>query len=83
MRRLVPLLLAVAVSLSVGCGDDETVCERICGRIRPDLTSNFNILPERIDCDDKKWKGDCRHCDQLIRDEFHIQPELWPECEAP
>ncbi len=64
--------------VTLGCGDTPSPCEEICRKTRQRLIENFGVAPERVNCSDEKWQGDCQYCKELLSKEFDA---VMGECE--
>lgn len=72
--------LVLILALTCACSSDDShadsavasACERTCITVRQDLIDDFGVAPQRIDCADPMWKGDCQHCRELLLREFSV-----------
>lgn len=73
-------LVCGLVLCGVSCGENESVCRRLCRDIRLTLITNFAVDPNEIDCSDDKWDGNCAHCKEVLARDYEAAPED-PSCE--
>jgi hypothetical protein len=82
LRQEAPMrlvLLVVLLALAGACGGravGDTQCQEFCSAVRDDLMQYFAIPPERVDCDQAKWREakTCEACEAIFKLEFEVQP---------
>ena len=72
------LLIGALIVGGAACGGraaGDSECQKMCRSVRDKLINNFGVQPERVNCDDDKWRdATCEECIEIFRDEFDVQP---------